>query len=317
MSNLDLSQKSINKTPISDASFNDVTAVIVTYFSADCIAVLAKSLIHLPNVIFVDNGSTDGTLTQIKTCVPQAKLIALEKNIGFGAANNRAFAICSTEFIAIINPDVTFDPEAINLLKVTAKKWPEAVFIAPQLLSRKGEIDRSYRWTRYGSTHKNGSAISKAGAAEGVICTGFCTGAFLLARSNLLKQLGGFDEDFFLYYEDEDLCQRAFDAGMPILLEPKAQVTHFSRGSVKTSSPLRSEYFRFKHHTYSKFLFDKKHNPSFSSHSHQSKLIKLWCLALMALPFRLIIPSKKYSIYLGRILGRLSGLYGLTFSKKP
>lgn len=297
-------------------SLSNVTAVIVTYFSANCIEILAKSLGHLPNVVFVDNGSTDNTRELIKEWIPQATLIALPVNIGFGAANNRAFAACSTEFIAMINPDVTFEPEVLNVLVTTAQTWPEAIFVAPQLLGRRGEIDRSYRWTRFGRANHKGNPQSKAGAAEGVMCTGFCTGAFLLARTSLLKKLGGFDEDFFLYYEDEDLCQRAFNAGMPILLDPQAQVTHFSRGSVKTSSPLRSEYFRFKHHTYSKFLFDKKHNPSFSNQGHTSKLVKLWFLAMLALPFRLLIPSKKYSIYLGRILGRISGLYGLTFHKK-
>jgi N-acetylglucosaminyl-diphospho-decaprenol L-rhamnosyltransferase len=294
-------------------SIDDVTVVIVTYFSASCIAPMAKVLKDLKNVIFVDNGSSDNTKELIQTLLPHAELIALPANIGFGSANNRAFAQSKTPYIAIVNPDIDFSISSLEKLLATADQFPNAAFIAPQLVSKQGELDISYRFPRYmagGSSWK-----AKVQPAEALTCVGFASGAFLLARRDALTSLNGFDESFFLYYEDDDLCTRAFNAGMQIIVDPNAIVTHFSRGSVKTTSNLRAEYFRAKHHTYSKLLFERKHNVAHTRGQRTLKLARLWATALLALPIRLLIPSKKYTSYLGRVCGRISGLYELTMQK--
>jgi N-acetylglucosaminyl-diphospho-decaprenol L-rhamnosyltransferase len=291
-----------------DPALARVTVVVVTYFSADCIKVISSALAACPNVVFVDNASTDDTLDNIASYLPHAQIIGLSKNIGFGAANNRGIEQSDTEFVALINPDVSFDVSVLTALIARADQWPEAFVIAPQLMGRSGRVDASYRWPRH-------LWDSKGSVADGPICTGFVTGAFMLARRSKLDVLKGFDESFFLYYEDEDLCQRAFDLGMAIIVDPQTKVTHFSRGSVMTSSNLKAEYFRAKHHTYSKFLFDFKHgNSRVSRQVKTSKLLRLWLLVLVALPLRLLIPSGKYQVYLGRVLGRIAGLYDLTIN---
>jgi N-acetylglucosaminyl-diphospho-decaprenol L-rhamnosyltransferase len=295
-------------------SLDDVTVVIVTYFSAACIAPMATVLAHLKNVIFVDNGSTDNTKELIRTCLPHARVVALTENIGFGSANNRGFAVCNTPYVAIVNPDIAFTLDALETLIVSADQFPNAAFVAPQLINREGKLDISYRFPRYMPGVRPWKATQAA--AEALTCVGFASGAFLLARREALTTLKGFDESFFLYYEDDDLCTRAFNAGMQIIVEPNAVVTHFSRGSVKTSSSLKAEYFRAKHHTYSKLLFEQKHNSEETSRSRSLKIARLWVAALLALPIRLLIPSKKYSAYLGRVCGRISGLYELTFNNK-
>jgi N-acetylglucosaminyl-diphospho-decaprenol L-rhamnosyltransferase len=294
-------------------SLDDVTVVIVTYFSAACIAPMAQVLANLKNVIFVDNGSADNTKELIHTCIPHARVIALPENIGFGSANNRGFAQCNTRYVAIVNPDIAFTLDALAKLVATADQFPNAAFVAPQLINKEGQLDISYRFPRYMPGVRPWKAAQVA--AEALTCVGFASGAFLLARRGALTTLKGFDESFFLYYEDDDLCTRAFNAGMQIIIEPNAVVTHFSRGSVKTSSSLKGEYFRAKHHTYSKLLFEDKHNSAQTSGSQLLKIARLWATALIALPIRLLIPSKKYSAYLGRVCGRISGLYELTFYK--
>ena len=282
-----------------------VTIVIVTYFSADCIAALAPVLNQCAHVVIVDNGSTDSTQQLVAKLIKNAKFISLPKNLGFGAANNIGFAACTTEFALITNPDVFFDIAAVQRLLQTADQYKEAAFVAPQLVGKNGNPDTSYRWPR--NQWKSSGEL-----AQGPICTGFVTGAFILARKSCLETLKGFDEEFFLYYEDEDLCQRAFNAHMTIIVDPGAVVTHFSRGSVKTQSALKGEFFRAQHHTRSKFLFERKHSPRFQRQGAWPMLMKLWLQAMIALLFRLIIPSTKYTIYLGRVLGRIAGLAKLT-----
>jgi N-acetylglucosaminyl-diphospho-decaprenol L-rhamnosyltransferase len=294
-------------------TIDDVTVVIVTYFSASCIKPLATVLSSIKNIVFVDNGSTDNTKELIRTSVPHANLIALPSNIGFGAANNRAFAQCRTPYVAIVNPDIDFSLAALKELLNTADQFPNAAFLAPQLIDKKGELDISYRFPRYLAGRSTWKATAQP--ADALTCVGFASGAFLLAKRDALVALKGFDESFFLYYEDDDLCTRAFNAGMQIIVNPKAVVTHFSRGSVQTKSNLRAEYFRAKHHTYSKLLFQQKHDATYSSSKRGLKLAQLWLTALIALPIRILVPSKKYSAYLGRVCGRIAGLYELTLNK--
>jgi N-acetylglucosaminyl-diphospho-decaprenol L-rhamnosyltransferase len=304
----------LSSNTLKTVSLDDVTIVIVTYFSAGCIEPLAKVLNQLKNVVFVDNGSADNTKALIQNLIPHAQIIALPQNLGFGAANNRGFAQCATKYVAIVNPDIAFSTTALELLLAAAEQFTEAAFIAPQLIDKEGKPDISYRFPRYLPGIDSWKA--KGPAAQALTCVGFASGAFLLARRQALQTLNGFDESFFLYYEDDDLCTRAYARGMTILVEPSAVVTHFSRGSVKTSSPLKAEFFRAKHHTYSKLLFEQKHNTSHTAKHRQLKLAQLWATAIMALPIRLIVPSKKYTAYLGRVCGRLSGLYELSFNQK-
>jgi N-acetylglucosaminyl-diphospho-decaprenol L-rhamnosyltransferase len=301
-------------THLRPLSLDDVTIVIVTYFSASCIPNLSKTLGYFKHVVFVDNGSTDNTKALVEQLIPHAKIIPLRENIGFGSANNRAFEICSTSYVAIVNPDIAFTPEAMQTLLSTATDFPDASFIAPQLINSDGKLDVSYRFPRFVSGIKSWKV--KGPAAEGPLSVGFASGAFLLAKREVLNILNGFDEDFFLYYEDDDLCSRAFNAGKSIIIEPKAVVTHFSRSSVKTSSEFKGEFFRAKHHTYSKFLFEKKHNAKNYQANLTKKLVSLWLTALLAFILRVLIPSKKYLAYLGRVCGRISGLYELTKSKR-
>jgi N-acetylglucosaminyl-diphospho-decaprenol L-rhamnosyltransferase len=304
----------LSPEPVQTVSLDDITVVIVTYFSAGCIEPLAAVLNELKNVIFVDNGSTDNTKELIQTLIPRAITVALPQNLGFGAANNRGFEKCITKYIAIVNPDIAFSTAALELLLATAERFDQAAFIAPQLIDKEGKPDVSYRFPRY--LPGTASWKAKGPAAQALTCVGFASGAFLLAKRQALQTLNGFDESFFLYYEDDDLCTRAFALGMTIIVEPMAVVTHFSRGSVKTSSPLKGEFFRAKHHTYSKLLFEQKHNSGYTKKHRQLKLAQLWATALMALPIRVLLPSKKYSAYLGRVCGRISGLYELTFNQK-
>jgi GT2 family glycosyltransferase len=165
--------------------------------------------------------------------------------------------------------------------------------LAPQILKANGQRDVNYRWP---NTHWK----AKAGAAEGLLCVGFVCGAVMLLRMDQFQTMGFFDEDFFLYYEDEDLSQRAFNAKLSMVVVPQIKLKHLSRGSVKGSAPLRSEFFRGFHHAQSKILLEKKHGK-------QANWLrwKTLGLALLSLPFRLLVPQPKY---IARLLGRTVGL---------
>jgi glycosyltransferase involved in cell wall biosynthesis len=195
---------------------NQVTVIIVTFNSAHCLPALGKAQAQFPHVIVVDNGSDDNCATQTPAHLPQAQVLALPENLGFGAANNRALAQVQTPFALLLNPDCEITPQAVQQLLHTARQWPEAALVAPQLLQPTGKLEVNYRWPHL-LWNSRGPA-----ATEGPACVGFVCGAAMLLRMSAY-QGQFFDEQFFLYYEDDDLCLRFFKAGLPMVVVPSVQ----------------------------------------------------------------------------------------------
>jgi N-acetylglucosaminyl-diphospho-decaprenol L-rhamnosyltransferase len=231
---------------------NRVTVIVVTFNSAHCIATLSTELHHYPHVIIVDNASVDETLNEVERHLPNAQWVALEKNMGFGAANNLGVKMATTEFVLLLNPDCSLHPGAVAALVETADEHQDAAAVGPQLIDRHGKPDLSYRW-------RSGAWQSRGSGASGVTCVGFFSGACMLIRRTAMCKVGGFDDRFFLYYEDDDLCLRLLDECGPLLVQPRALVKHASRGSVGGRGRLIGEYLRGFHHIQSKFLFQAKH----------------------------------------------------------
>lgn len=229
-----------------------VTVVLVTFHSAHCAPALGRALALFPHVTLVDNASTDDTLAQLRRHLPHAVLMANERNLGFGAANNRGVWAAKTEFVLLLNPDCTLDAEAVSQLVRCADASPSAALIGPQLLGRSGQPDISYTWAP-------NTWAAKGPGAEARACVGFISGACMLIRREAMLRIKGFDEGFFLYYEDTDLCLRLAQQFGELIIEPQARVTHLSRGSSGGKGRLKAEYMRGYHHIQSKFLFNLKH----------------------------------------------------------
>jgi len=176
-----------------------------------------------------------------------------------------------------------------------AESFPNAAIIAPHLIRRNGMPEVSYRWP---ATHW----VSRGTKADGPCCVGFVCGAVMLLNMDVMKRIGFFDETFFLYYEDEDLCQRVFLAGQQIVLIPELEITHLSRGSVKGPNPLKSEFIRGYHHAQSKLVFERKY---FGAALAARLRWKTLLLALLTLALRLLLPQPRY---LARLVGRIAGL---------
>ncbi len=276
-------------------SLQQVTVVTVTFNSAHCLPALGVALSSFPHVIVVDNGSDDGCEQHAPQHIPHAQVLALPNNLGFGAANNRALAQVQTPFALLLNPDCEITPQAAEQLVRTASAWPDAAMVAPQLLQPGGAPEVNYRWPHL-LWNSRGPAIT-----EGPACVGFVCGAAMLLR---MDAFGGqfFDEQFFLYYEDDDLCTRLFNQHQAMVIDPAATAVHRSRGSVRGRSPLRSEYIRGYHHAQSKLIYSRKYQSTAIARKQQRSL--LWQTAL-ALPLRLLAYNPRL---LARMWGRFQGV---------
>jgi GT2 family glycosyltransferase len=283
----------VTATHFQENPLDSLTVIIVTYNSAHCMEALVPSLRGLAHLVFVDNASTDDTAKKITELLPNAQLLSNDKNKGFGAANNLALQQATTPYALVLNPDTLPGSDFFEKMIQAAEQFPEAGMVAPQLMGRNDADEINYRWP-------GSEWVSKGRGADGPCCVGFLCGAAILLNMKNMQRIGFFDEDFFLYYEDEDLSQRAFNKKLPMVVVPQVKLKHLSRGSVKGSAPLRSEFLRGYHHAQSKLLFEKK----YGKHARWLRW-KTLGLALLLLPLRLFLPHPKY---VARLLGRVIGL---------
>ena len=272
-----------------------VTVIVVTFNSAHCIERLGTLLHGFPHIMIADNGSEDATANAVSSYLPQARWLALGSNLGFGTANNRALALVETPFALLLNPDCELGSvEALQLIEV-ANQFPDAAVVAPQLMSPSRAPEVNYRWPHTLWT-------SSGPAADGTACVGFVCGAAMLWRMSCMPKQNWFDERFFLYYEDDDLCLRLFQQGQSMLIASHVHAIHRSRGSVRGKHPLRHEFVRGYHHAQSKLIFNEKHEGLQFALQQKRRLL---ITTLAALPLRVLLPSPRLIV---RMWGRLCGL---------
>lgn len=153
---------------------------------------------------------------------------------GFGENHNRAFTIADCEFFCVMNPDISFKNDPFEPLFKCLKAASIGV-AAPLVLNEIGTIEDSARCfpTPLKILHKalGGGRGNDYVVKNEVIFPDWVGGMFMLFPSDIFAQLGGFDQRFFLYYEDVDLCARLRLQGYQVVLSPHARVTHYAHRS--------------------------------------------------------------------------------------
>lgn len=284
--------------PATPPDLSQVTVVIVTFNSAHCLPELGAGLAGFPQVIVVDNASEDGTADAVRRHLPQAQLLVNPRNLGFGAANNRALRAARTPYCLLLNPDCEVGAEPVRALLASAARFPEAAMLVPQLLRAGGAPEINYRWSAT-------QWASRGPGADGPCCVGFACGAAWLLNMRVMAAVGLFDERFFLYYEDDDLCERILAQRKAIVLVPEVRLVHASRGSVRGDRPWAAEYLRGFHHAQSKVMFAAKHESAAAAVRLRRRV--LW-LAVLGMPLRLLLPAPRQ---VARLAGRIAGLWSL------
>ncbi|MCF8719355.1 glycosyltransferase family 2 protein [Nitrospina gracilis] len=191
-------------------------------------------------VIVMDNASSDGSLDQARDTLPEAELVCLDTNTGFAAANNRAVRQAGDcRWVALLNPDAAPDPDWLQSLLDAAAAHPDHSFFGSHLV----QYDDSERLDGTGDVyHVCGLAWRRDHGRRAKLCrreTGDvfspCAAAALYDR-NAFLDAGGFDEDFFAYFEDTDLAFRLRLSGHRCLYVAGARVRHAGWGSSEPGS---------------------------------------------------------------------------------
>jgi len=227
---------------------NLASVIIVNWngkkFLPECLESLRQQAYRHFSIILVDNGSSDGSIDFVIRNYPEVKTIALPKNVGFSVANNIAIKTVHTEYVALLNNDAVAHPLCLQTLIEALEEHPEAGFAAskmlfydnPEIIDRTGD---AYTSAGTGLLRGRGEPASSYNKQEWVF--GACAGAALY-RTQMLRDIGLFDEDFFLLYEDVDLSFRAQLKGDKCLYVPEAIVYHKASGSIVYDSPTSVYY---------------------------------------------------------------------------
>jgi GT2 family glycosyltransferase len=197
-------------------------------------------------LIIVDNNSSDGSVEYIKENFPKTNLIENNKNFGFAKGNNIGIEKCNGEWIFFLNNDASLVENCLSILAEHIKnRKPEQLVFAPFMLKSDSVQfidsagDMLYPWG-YAYTYKNVLANEQKFSKDMEISSACCGAAVF--NKDLLLRLHGFDEDFFLYYEDVDLSLRARHLGAKIWLVAQAKVLHKGSATTGKKNALRLYY---------------------------------------------------------------------------
>lgn len=209
-----------------------------TYDSERWIAPLmaAGGLATIP-CVFVDNGSSDGTVAAVRRLAPDAQVVQTGANLGYGAAANRGAAMAPGAHVLVLNPDVEVSAAAIARLLATLQARPELGAVAPRLLNPDGSTQFSaYRFPALRSFAAQlagvGSLRREQPRDAELVAVDWAAGAILLVRRAAWDDAGGFDPAYFFFVEEVDLQRRLADAGWRTAIDQRAEATHHGGAKV-------------------------------------------------------------------------------------
>ena len=209
-------------------NFDDITVAIILYNSQAVIEDCLEKFSSNQKIIFVDNASSDDSVSVVQRLRPTAKIIRNEGNKGYGSAANQALFIANTTYVLLINPDAIMNSSGLLKLHQTAENNLNAGIVAP-----------GNGWELH-LRGPNGAVYDIDMAhPEGLFCTWFASGAIWLVRVSDCDEIGGFDENIFLYNEDLDFCLRLRKAGKSILICPDAEAKHRESSSTLLTNKIQ------------------------------------------------------------------------------
>ena len=209
-------------------TYNDLTLIIVCYKS---FYLIKKNINNLKNfkTIIIDNSNCYKTYNLVKE-YKNIKYIKTVKNLGYGAANNIAVKNSETKYVLILNPDIIIDNTSIQILFENVKKYENFGILAPSLYNQ-----NNLRRTNGSRSILKDKKISssKSNFAGGDTCYDYIIGCAILIEKHFFLNIGCFDESFFMYFEDNDLCDRVHLNKRSVIEIPKSKMIHMQGLSSK------------------------------------------------------------------------------------
>jgi len=237
----------------------EVSAVLVNFNAGDELrqalaAISAELEGHEWDGAVVDNASTDGSADVVSAVAPRMRLVRNAANVGFGGAVNQAVAACRGGLVLIVNPDCRLGTGAFARLRAELDAHPGCAVVGPRILDPDGSVQGSARGDPdmltglFGRTsalrgllpflpaaRRNVVVEDAVASGQASVTVDWVSGACMLVRRDAFDAVGGFDERYFLYWEDADLCRRLRARGHHVRYVPDATAVHHVGVSSRTA----------------------------------------------------------------------------------
>ncbi len=239
----------------------ELSVVIVNWNTKDllkdCLDSLYGTVKNLSfDVYLVDNASTDGSVEMVQQKFPDVRVTRNKENRGFAPANNQVLPDIHTQYVFLLNTDTVLLEGTVEGIVSFMNEYPDAAIVAPQFLNRDGAKQTTFdNFPSLSTELMNKSLLrmllpgrypskrvdyKEPLEVESVLCAG------VVLRQDVFRQVGFFDEDYFLFLDDSDICFRLKRAGWKCFYLPHLKMYHFGGGGTKTKSRAGSviEYYR-------------------------------------------------------------------------
>lgn len=230
----------------------DVSVILVNYNSSklleQCLASIFNHTRDLSvEVIVVDNASQDDSVSMVRSNFQGVRLIEVRENVGFSRSNNIGAQAAQGRYILFLNTDTLFKENSVKILANFLNDHTDIGAVGPSLCFENGRYQIScgnlpnvfvefVDKIRYSIARNLSATVSPIlkRMNNKTRTVGWLTGACLMVRREAFEQVGGFDENMFMYFEDKDLCKRIAEAGWRVVYYPVTSVVHALAGSSRS-----------------------------------------------------------------------------------
>ena len=287
-------------------SLQNLSVVIVSFHSEDVIHDCIKSIVDEIKIIVVENSGNKEFASKIEDQYKNVKCILSSKNLGMGSGNNLGLKNIKTDYVLILNPDVILKKDTLEEIIIASKRIDNFGLIAP--------ISDNLKFPNYKINKKN-KLTNNIDPFEVDTVDGFAMILNLrkLKKIDQFKDNIFFDENIFLYLENDDLCKR-IRKYENIFIVPKSKINHLGASGVNRKYSEQIELSRNWHWIWSKFYFNKKHYGFFKAFFDG---LPSFLSAILKVLFYSLFDHKKKAIYFHRVLGFLNALIGKKSYHRP
>tara|TARA_B100001094_G_scaffold235513_1_gene230549 strand:+ start:246 stop:1124 length:879 start_codon:yes stop_codon:yes gene_type:complete len=287
-------------------SRQNLTIVIVTFESDAVIHKCIRSIDKDIKIIVVENSNNTQFKEELESSYKNVFCILSLDNLGMGAGNNIGINKAKTDFVLILNPDVILEQTTINELIVASQKVSDFAILAP--------ISSDINYPNYKLDKNKKTILQQKIPFKVKSVDGF---AMLFNKKKLDKIIyeNYFDENFFMYLENDDLCKRIVDAKESIYIAPISKIKHLGGKAVSAKYKNEVELARNWHWIWSKFYFNKKHYGTLNA--LLNGFPNFFSSILKFILYTILNNDKKRNIYLKRMLGFLNAVFGKPSSYRP
>ena len=225
---------------------SDLSIIIVSWNVRELLegclrSIVGQSALTL-QIIVVDGASSDGSAAMVAEQFPEVELVACQENVGFPRGNNLGLERANGRYILLLNPDTIVHGDALAQMESYLEENSQVGVVGPQLLNDDGSVQSSRRrfptvntaffestWLQpYAPQALLDQYYVQDVADDETAVVDWVMGACLMTRQEVVAQVGGLDEAYFMYSEELDYCRRVHAAGWQVVYYPQAQVTHLS-----------------------------------------------------------------------------------------